>query len=147
MADFRPILVALLLSGLFAIAFIFGAEMMASQNNAVNNINSDPQIGNYSQQIQSTLQSSSTDANTAESAVGNSTITLTSQGIIIDAISGIWKTLQAASITVYSLTIGFLLVNINNSPQFALVTGTIAAILTITIVFAVWKSVRTGDSG
>lgn len=147
MANLRPFLISFLVVGLFAFAMINGALLLESNNNATQSIGDDPTIASYKSSLESTLEDSSTNANSAETAIGDSPVTLTTGNIIFDAIGGIWKTLKVIPTTVYNLTIGLAMTKIFGSNSFGIVFGVIASILTITLIFGVWRMVTSGDSG
>lgn len=146
MANFRPILVSLLLAGLFMISIITGGITLAYANNANQSIGDDPAIIAYATSLNETLGESITNANSGEEAISSSPITLTSSIPFYDAITGIWKTLKTVPITIWNLTVGLLITRVLGN-NFYIVLGVIGAILTITIIFAVWKFVSQGESG
>jgi len=147
LVNFRPLIIGLLLTGLFAVAFINGALLLASTNNAEQSIGDDPTLASYNASIRSALSDATGDAETSEEALSNSQITATGDTVFFDAIGGIWKTLKATPVTIYNLTAGLIINQILGSTLGLIVFGVIGTILTITIIFGVWKMVKTGESG
>lgn len=147
MANFRPIVISLLLVGLFAMALISGGVMLAQKNGAGQSIADDPNIMAYAENLNKTLGNAHSDALSADEAIGSSPVTLTSGFPVFDAISGVWKTIKTVPVTVFNLTFNLLQEHILGSQAFSIVLGVIGAILTITIIFAVWKMVATGEGG
>lgn len=143
-----PIIVSLLLFGLFAIAIINGALLLSVFNSPNQTIANDPALIEYSNALNSTLASSYADANASETAIGTSPVTLSSNsGIIFDAIAGVWKTMKKAPVAIYNLTLGLIFAKIFADSQFAIVFAILGAILLIVIVFAVVELTSTGQGG
>lgn len=147
MANFRPILVALLVLGLFGVAIITAGIRLASVNGANQSIGDDLSLAAYSSSLNQSLKDAYDSSVAANAAVSNSSITLTSTLPFIDAIGGIWKTLKSAPIAIWNLTFGIVFQNILGDNSYAIVIGVIGAILLMTIVFAVWKLISSGESG
>lgn len=144
MSEFRPIVVNLLLVGLLIIAMITMGLNIAS-NNPSQSIGNDPTLSAYANSLNATLYNATDDASASEQAITNSSITLTSGFPVFDSISGVWKTIKKVPVAVFNLTIGLVRTRLGSS--FWVVLGVIGAILTITILLAVWKLVSTGEGG
>lgn len=147
MVEFRPIIVAMLIVGLFAFALISGGIMLGSQNNAPQNIGDDPSIASYKTALENNLRSASSDVNSSEKSLEQSPLTLSTGGLILDTIGKIWKTMKTIPVTVYNLTAGVLFTRLFGNEAGGLVFGVIATILILSIIFAVWKWVSTGEGG
>lgn len=147
MVNFRPILVALLILGLFGVAIITAGIQIASVNGANQSIGDDVSLAVYASSLNESLEDAYDSSIAANAAVSNSSITLTSALPFIDAIGGIWKTLKTAPIAIWNLTFGVVFQNILGGNSYAIVIGVLGAILLMTIVFAVWKLISSGESG
>lgn len=146
---FQGIIFSLLLIGLFVIAFLNASLILSADNSPNQTIANDPALTAYAGVLNTTLESSYPDANASEGAISDSPITLSSGsgGIIIDAISGIWKTIKRAPIEIYQLTAGLIFTKIFGDAQYAIVFSVLAGMLIIAIVLAVWKLVSQGEGG
>lgn len=147
MANLRPIIVGFLVFGLFAIALITGGIQLAQQEGASQSIADSPSISSYAIELNSSLGNMSTIANSTETSFSNSPINYLSGFPVFEAITSIWRTLKVVPLTIYNLTIGVLFESSLGGEAFAIVLGVLGAILTITIIFAVWKMVSTGEGG
>lgn len=147
MVNFRPLLVGFLLAGLFAIALLNFGILLAENNGVDHSIGDDPAISSYKDNLEDTLDTAYSNATGAEESLGKSPVSFISQNIIFDAIGGIWKTLKEVPITVYNLTFGLLSQKLFGDSSYGIVLAIISTIITITVIFGVWKMVFTGDSG
>lgn len=146
-AEFRPLIIGLLLVGLFAIAVINGALLLSINNNSPNSIGNDPAIASYKESLEQSLEQAKTSADASEDAIGTSPITLTTGTLVFDAIGGVWKSMKEVPIMVYNLTFGLAAQKLFGDASFGIVLAIISAIVTITIIFGVWKWVTTGEGG
>ena len=147
MTEFRPLIVSLLIVGLFAFALMSAGILIGSQNNAQQNIGDDPAISSYKTSLENNLRRASESANTSERGLESSQVTLSTGGVILDTIGKIWKTMKTIPITVYNLTAGILFTRLFGNEAGGLVFGVIATILILTIIFGVWKWISTGEGG
>lgn len=148
MAELRPLLIGFLIIGLFAVAIINVGYYIQTDNDATETI-ADSQYGLdvFKQNITSKIDSSYDTSNAAENSTSSSSVTFNYGSPFLDAINGIWKTIKTAPVGVYELTIGLANDKFFHGTDGLIITTTIAAILTITIIFAVWKMIATGDAG
>lgn len=144
MAGLRPLLVGILLAGLFAFALISGGIMMATNNGASQSIGDDPALSSYKSGLETTLGEAQENANASIEAIGESPISVIPGSFVFDAIAGVWKTLKVVPVTIYNLTFGLASEKIFGS-TFAVVFGTLAAIIIILIIFGVIKMVSQGQ--
>ena len=144
MSGLKPLLVGLLLSGLFAFALITGGIMVGTTNKATNNIGDDPALASYKASLESSLGQAHTNANASIESLSESPISVIPGAFIFDAIAGVWKTLKTVPVTIYNLTFGVAKDKIFGS-SFNVVFGIIAAILIILIIFGVIKMVVSGQ--
>lgn len=148
MANLKPFIFGLLLTGLFAISLINIGIYLPLHNDASQSIGDDPTLSAYKTQIESELITISDDTNSSLSALGNSPLSLvTSVGGIFDAVGGIWKTLTVVPKAVYNLTIGQLVVRYLGDDSYQVVLGVLAALVTVLIIFGVIKLTAQGESG
>lgn len=144
MAGLRPLIVGILLAGLFAFALITGGIMISTNNQATQSIGNDPSLASYKTSLESTLEDAQVNANSSIEAIGESPISVIPGAFIFDAISGVWKTLKVVPVTIYNLTFGLLKVKVFGD-TFSVVFGVMAAILIILIIFGVIKMVSAGQ--
>ena len=142
----KSLLIGFLLTGLFAYVFITGGILLSTYNNPANSIGDDPSLSEYKTSLEEDLEQAYADANSSESSFSDSPITLGGGDIILDSISGIWKTAKSMPVTIYNLTVGLTLRKIFGSEAFAIVFGVLAAIISITIIFYVWRMIKSGES-
>lgn len=147
MAEFRPLIVGLLLAGLFAFALINGAIQLADVNHANQSIADDPTMSSFKTALEENLSDAYSKADNASTAFSSSPVTLSASSIFFDALGGIWRTMKVVPVAIYNLTIGLLMTKIFGSEQFGIVFGVIGAILIITIILGVWKMISSGESG
>lgn len=143
-AGLKPLIVGLLLSGLFAFALITSGIMIANSNHASHSIGDDPAIASYKNSLEGTLNQAQENANSSIEAIGESSISVIPGAYIFDAIAGVWKTLKVVPVTIYNLTIGLLKNKIFGN-NFNVVFGIFSAILIILIIFGVIKLISSGQ--
>ena len=143
---FRPIIVALLLFGMFTLALITGGIQLANINKANQSISDSPFLVTYASELNETLAAANSNAGSAEDSLAESPVTLSTSTVFLDSIGGIWKTLKTIPITIYNLTAGMIFSTVFGGSAFAMVLGIIGAILTITLILSVWKLISTGES-
>jgi hypothetical protein len=144
LAGIKPLLIGLLLSGLFAFALITAGITLSLTNHASHSIGDDPAISAYRISLNNTLNEAQADANSSLEAIGESSVSILSLGSIVDAVAGIWKTLKVVPVTIYNLTIGLLKGKVFGS-SFNVVFGIMGAILIILIIFGVIKLIFSGQ--
>lgn len=140
----KPILVSLLLSGLFALALITGGVMIAEQNNPSQSIGNEPYIANFSESINQSLVSARTSSQDADELLTNSSVTTTTNIVFVDAVSGMWKILRNAPTTIWQVT-GGLMVRTIGVPL--TVIALITSILIIVLLIAIVRFITTGQGG
>lgn len=145
MVNIKPILVSLLVIGLFAMGIISFGIRLAEINEAPQSIGDDPSISRFRSQLNESLAQANEDAIAGQQAIEESPTTINLGLYIIDAIGGVWKTLISVPITLYNLTVGFLFENVFAGNSFAIALGIIGAIIGISVILAVWKLVSTGE--
>jgi hypothetical protein len=121
--------------------------MLADDNNASQSIANDTSIKGYADSLQESLEDTSDSANKADKSFRDSTVSITSGVIFVDAIGGLWKTLTVVPSTVLTLTKEQIKENILGDTAFYAVIGVISLIIVITLILAVWKLVGTGEGG
>ena|SRR3990167_1386712 len=144
MAGLKPLLVGLLLGGLFALVLITGGIMLANNNASPVSIGDDPALSAYKTSLESSLENAQANANASIEALGESPISIIPGSFVIDAIAGVWKTLKVVPVTIYNLTFGLAKDKIFGE-TFDVVFGIMAAILIIVIIFGVIKLVSQGQ--
>lgn len=147
MVKFLPLLIGLMLGGLFAFALITGGIMLAENNNPSQSIGNDPVLSNFSSNIENALGESTSTSDTAEESLGASPVTLNENSIFFDALGGLWKSLKAIPVTIYNLTMRLIFTKIFGSQAGAIIFGVIGGIISMIIIFGVWKMIKTGDAG
>ena len=135
-------IVPLLLTGLFVICFFSFAGYLAVYNNSNADITSDPSINQYLTSLNSTLKNSSSTADNSSDALYGSSSSTSGGNIILEAVTGIWKSITSTPKQIYLLTIGLVQSKVLGGSTFYLVFGTIGAILSITLIMLVWRWLR-----
>jgi hypothetical protein len=146
MAKFLPLMIALLGFGLFALSIITGGIFLAQENNANQSIADNPAISTYAGSLNDSLQSAYDSSSGAEDAISNSPVTTSSSLFIIDAMAGVWKVIKAVPVGVVNLTYG-LVTTLWDYPAIKIGLSLVGAILTLTIIIAVWRLLSMGDGG
>lgn len=147
MVEFRPMIVSFILIGLFSIAVINILFFMQSNNGADETILDDDSLSDYKTSITGNISKTYSDSSAADNSTSSSTVSFTFGSPFLDAINGVWKTIKSAPIAIYQLTIGLGQKYLFGGTEALIITTAIAAILTITIIFAVWKMIATGEGG
>ena len=140
---FKGYLIGLLLVGLFAIAIINAGIIISSDNDATVSIGDDPSLSSYKSSIESELGNATSNSQSADQILSNSTITTTSTPFV-DSIGGIWKSVKAAPVAVWNLTLGLALERIFGEDK-RIVLNILGAILGLILIFAVIYLIATGD--
>lgn len=144
MTSFRAgIIIPMLLLGVLAIAMFSTASYLTIINHSTQDITSEPSVAEYVGNISSTLEEAANTANESETALGQKQ-TFSYGQIIFDSMGTMWTQLKGAPVVLFNLTFGLIKDKILGQDTFYLVLGTIGTILTITIIFLVYKWVRTG---
>lgn len=146
MSEFRPLIVGIILAGLFAYALISGGILLSLNNGANHSIGDEPTISAYKESLKSNLEESYNKSNASYNALSSSPITLSTGNIIVDAIGGVWKVMTVIPISIWTYTIALPVTYIlgDTGRIVALVLG---SLLILTIIFAVWKWIATGEGG
>lgn len=147
MANFRPIVINILLVALFVVALISGGVMMATQNNAPQSIENDTIYAGLKDSLIGNISKANDDTSGASGSFENSSVSLTSGIPFINSIYGTWKVMKTAPILMYNLIVGVIFHTLLGDTTTAVITAVLSVILIITIIFAVVKLVSTGDGG
>lgn len=152
MVEFRPLLISFILLGIFSVALINIIYFVQIDNGADETImDSKYGLNIYKENITTSINKGYNDISDADNSTSGSPITLSSGSPFLDAISGVWKTVKTAPITVYKLTLGLayekLFYNSEGRTEGILILTAIVSIITLTIIFAAWKMIATGDAG
>lgn len=147
MANFRPIIINLLLVSLFTIALITAGIMVAVQNNSVQNIGNDTALAGLKDSLVEDIEDNYGTTSEASNSFENSSISLTAGIPFIDSIYGVWKVLKSTPTTMYNLIVGVIFERLLGDATTQIIISVIATILMITIIFAVVKLISTGDGG
>lgn len=145
MAEFRPLVVSLLVFGLFAVLLINIGAQIAQDNNPNSTILNISGFSNFKANTSEHLEDSYGTISDADTAVTNSSVTLTSGIPFVDAIGGIWKTIKVAPMAIYGLVKDTAVAQIIGDNT--VIVATVGAILLLTFIFAVWKFISTGEGG
>lgn len=144
MSGIKPLLVGFLLAGLFAFALISGGIMLATNHGSSQNVGDDPALSSYKTSLETSLLEAQDNANSSIEALGDSPVSVIPGSFVIDAISGVWKTLKNVPVTLYNLTFGLAKNKLFGS-TYDVVFGILAAIVIIIFLFAVIKLVTQGQ--
>lgn len=145
MSGIKPLLVGILLVGLFAFALLQGGALLSTHNNANQSITDNPALSSFQTNIEDSLGEAQTNANGSLNDLGISPLSEVSGGLVIfTAISGVWKTLKAVPVTIYNLTFGLAKSSVFGE-GFNVVFGILGAIIIMLIIFGVIKLIQQGQ--
>ena len=147
MAEFRPIIVNLLLLSLFVVAILIGGTYIAVQNHGTQSIIDDATYSDLQNDLTTNLEDNYDAVGQSGASFENSSVTLTGGIPFVDSIYGTWKVIKNVPMTTYNLIVGVLFTKLFGNPATAIITAVLGAILIITIIFAVVKLVSTGEGG
>lgn len=147
MAEFRPIIINLLLLSLFAVAIITGGTMIALQNGGDQSIINDTEFNMLTGNLTSTLENNYRNTSQVSSSFENSSVTLTGGIPFIDSIYGTWKVIKTTPVLVYNLVSSVIFDKLLGDRAKAIIIAVLSTILMITIIFAIVKLVSTGEGG
>lgn len=147
MTNLLKFIVPFVLFSIFAVAFINFGNGLAENNNSPQGIFDDPQIQGFVVRINSSIADAQSDANLAESALGNSTITIGGQANILDSVKGVVKIITALPKTVYTFFVGLLFTRLSGDNQVAIIMGAFGSLLIIILIIAFYKLFSTGEGG
>lgn len=145
--ELRPFIISSLILGLLALAMINAGIILASNNGATESISNDSIIRNYASNLSEELEDSSSVGSSAKESFSNSTVSVSGGVVFVEAIGGLWKSLTAVPVTIINLTVELIKGRILGDTAFYAVFGVITLASIITIIFAVWKLVSTGEGG
>ena len=140
----KTLIVGLLLAGLFMIAMINFGLQLSTDNGSNQSIGDDPALIQYSTALEGNLSEAQANANSAETAASNSSVSLTGTLPFIESSPNVLKTVRTIPITIWNLTFGLFLDKIFGGSSGYLVVGIIGACLTIVLVLLFLKFISTG---
>lgn len=145
MVKFLPLISAFLLASVVIISLLSFAILLPNENGVNQSIADDDSIRIFTNSLNSTLMDASGNSNSVEDSISESEITLGSGvGIVLNSLTGVWKTMKIIPITIYNLVVGLLKNNILGA-SFGVILGVIGSILTLVIVVAVIKFLVQGE--
>lgn len=147
MAKFVPLLIALLMLGIFSFAFLAGGINLQVQNDAPILLNNDSATRYFYQSINDTLYDSSDNFADANQAFSNSSITTTGVVPYLDAIGGVWKIMKTAPLVIYNLVIGLTFAKLFGDQAALVITSVLGGIMIIIIISAVVFMISRGEAG
>lgn len=145
-SEFRPIIIGMLLAGLFTIAMLSASISFSALNNVPQSLGSDPILSNLNANITDYYETIPDTTNQTSGVLESSTITTTFV-IILDSIGGIWKTMKVMPITTYNLLSNVIFPTLLGSQGTAIIIGIVGSLFLITIIFAVWKWLNSAEGG
>ena len=146
MANLRPLLVNILMLMAIVTGVITFGILIAVDNAPDRTIGNSEAINSYYVNVNNTMLQASNDSIASYNATTTGGTTTTVCLLVLNAIGGIWKTMIQAPMLMYQLTVGLIVQNIGGT-AFYMIIGVLGAIITFTIIFAVWKFLRVGESG
>jgi|TARA_Y100000310_G_scaffold59002_1_gene54318 hypothetical protein len=138
---FQDYIVYLLLAGLFIVAIYSFASGVAVNYDQDSNLVDDEQINLT--QLESELNATRTSAEGWQDKFTSDNFFVALGSIVLFSLWGIFQLMWSVVSTLTTIYIGGLN-NVLGVPP--LVTGTVTSILIIGLIFAVWKSIKTGES-
>jgi len=142
---FNPIIIGLILAGLFAIAIINGGIMISEQNDFSGSIGDDARLSSYKESITNNLTAISTTTDSVDGVLSNSSITTTTSIPFFDSINGIWKAVRIIPVAIWDSSFVLLSERLFGEDK-AIVLTILGVIIALTIIFAVVKWISTGDA-
>lgn len=139
------VIFALIFSGLFVFAIINVGVILASDNNPEKSISSDNEINNRFNALKGNLSKTQQASNSTSEAISKTPVTISDQNIVLDAITGAWKSLTKMPIQIYNTFSLLIATKLTGGTDFYIVLGSIAGILVMVIVFGAWKFIQTGE--
>lgn len=147
MARFVPLMIALIMLGMFSIALITGGTMFQLQNGAPEPLINDSSVSAFYQSINSSLYSSAAGAQTANEAFSNSSIQTTGVTPYISALGGIWKILKASPVVMYNLVVDIVFGKIFGDSATIVIVSALSAILVLILISAIVYLLSRGEGG
>lgn len=145
--EFGPPLIGFILIGLFSISLITAGIYIGNNNSPNQTIANNPALTSYANSITPQIDTAYQYGNQSKTSIGTSTVSTGVGGIILDAISGIWKGLELGPIAIWNLVIGLATQTIFTGSEFNVIFAALGAIILLVGILAVWKLVWTGQGG
>lgn len=146
MAKFVPLMIGLIMVGIFSISLLTGGVMIQLQNDAPL-ITNDSDIGAFYTSVNDTLYSSATSTTSANEAFTNSSIQTSGAGPYMSAVGGIWNVIKGAPVGLFNLVVTLIFVKIFGDAAAVVLTIATASIVTLVIISAVVLWVSRGEGG
>lgn len=144
MSGIKPIIIGLLLVALFSYALIIGGSNFIIQNS--DTTLDDPTLINFTNTLSEVMENNSDSARQSNDAFTNSSITTTTSIPYVDSIGGIWKSAKKYPVMIYDVTMGLVFTKLLSDNAKTVIISVLGAILTLSILFAAWKLIATGES-
>lgn len=147
---FFPIIVALLIGGLFAVALFNFSDSFARKNGATQNVYEDPEVEQAINSIGGNVSDYLESANNADTVLSNSSIVQggeTGQTGYFQSLGGIWKNLKNKPTGIYTLISDIAQKKIFGGYTVAFVFNTIAGIICLALLIGVIRWLFTGEGG
>jgi hypothetical protein len=136
------LIIPFLVLALFLIAFLTGAGIIALNNEPSQSIYNYPGFADFNESFSNEIYQAYSDINVTEEAAASSSITTGSDGITLDSFGSSWKTMKSSAVSIGDILSDFLLYQGIVAP---IVLTTIATIVSLLILLAVWKFLRQGE--
>lgn len=147
MAKLISVIIPLLLLAGFILALLLGGISFQLQNNTPSKITDDSKIQNLTSDLASALSLSSSNANSANQAFSNSSISTSGVTPFISAVGGIWTVITKGPVLLYNIISLFVFETLFGNPAAFFISGIVATIFILIIISAVVYWVSRGEGG
>ena len=138
--SFKTLLISCILIALFSFALISFA-FQSQSDNGINNLRNDPTLNLTYIALNNTLNNAALNSKTQLNATSTDDVTMGVGGLLYLSIVGVTRTFTG-TITGTFVVFTAIFARYGISP---IITTTIMSIIIISIIFLVWRNVRTGD--
>jgi len=143
---FKDLLISFIIVSLFAFSLLAYAIGIANMNNTNASIINDPRVSVFNQSIGSQLESIDETGDEQRENFESENPSTSFGEIIFQSIVGVGKTLTSSVFGFVNLLATLVSSTIfGNNKVFAVVIGSVFAILTISIIFLLWRAYKTGE--
>jgi hypothetical protein len=139
----RFYMVTFIVGALFFVGLLSWAAGVASNNNANQSVTDDSKINGFLTSTRGNIGTTEDTVNSGKSTFDDNNPTVTGGNIVLNSMPGIGRIFSFSFITgFYNITIGLILNLFQLDP---LIISVIGSILMITIIFLIWRLLRTGE--
>lgn len=141
----KKIIFPLFLVALFAIALFSFAFQLAISNDSPRSLSDDPTISSYTGSLNNYSRDSSLSTTSALRSIAESPLSLTTGYYIIVAMGGLWKSIITTPLSILNLTFQTIFTRLLGDQTYYVVLSIIGTILGLSLIFAIYKLLSTGE--